>query len=62
MAERQNHLEAIIRVLGYLKRYDKGAIIIDPKYPDHSQFNVEEYDQWKEFYLDAEEMIPDSSE
>ena len=40
----------------------KGTIIIDPKYPDHSQFDVANYDQWKEFYPDAEEMLPDKSE
>ena len=60
MAPRLNHLSAIIRVFGYLKKWEKGAIMIDPKYPDHSQFNITEYEQWKEFYPDAEEMIPDA--
>ena len=49
------------RVFGYLKKWSKGAITIDPKHPDHAQFNVEEYDQWKEFYPDAEEDIPHKS-
>ena len=58
MAPRQGHLVAMTRVFGYLKKWIKGAIIIDPKYPDHSQFDVADYDQWKEFYPDAEEMVP----
>ena len=62
MAPRQGHLDGMIRVFGYLKKFDKGTIIIDPKYPDHSQFDTADYDQWKEFYPDAEEMIPDANE
>ena len=34
--------------------------MIDPCYPDHSNFETKEYDQWREFYPDAEEEIPDS--
>ena len=30
----------------------------DLKYPDHARFNVETYDQWREFYPDAQEMKP----
>ena len=62
MAPRQGHLTGIIRVFGYLKKMPKGSIMIDPKYPDHSQFDVADYDQWKEFYPDVEEMIPGPDE
>ena len=55
---RQGNLEAMKRVFGYLKKWSKGAIMIDPKYPDHAQFIVETYDQWQEFYPEAEEMKP----
>ena len=44
-APREGHLDAMKRVFGYLKKFNKGAIIIDPKYPDHQQFNIEKYDQ-----------------
>ena len=60
-APREGHLDALKRVFGYLKKYSKGHIIINPKYPDHQQFNIEKYDQWREFYPDAEEDIPHSS-
>ena len=62
MATRQGHMDGMIRVFGYLKKFDKGTIVIDPKYPDHSQFDTADYDHWREFYPDAEEMIPDASE
>ena len=58
MAPRQGHQQAMMRVFGYLKKWSKGTIIIDPKYPDHSQFDIANYDTWKEFYPDAEEMTP----
>ena len=55
---RSGHLDALIRVFGYLKKYSKGNIIIDPKCPDHDQFNIQKNQQWKEFYPDAIEDIP----
>ena len=39
-APRKGHLDGMIRVFGYLKKWSKGTIIIAPKYPDHSQFDV----------------------
>ena len=62
MAPRQGHLEGMIRVFGYLKKWSKGAIVIDPKYPDHSQFDVADYETWKEFYPDVEELAPSDDE
>ncbi len=61
-APRQGHLDGMIRVFGYLKKWPKGSIIIDPKYPDHSQFDIADYEQWKEFYPEAEESIPSPGE
>ena len=58
MQPREGHLNGMIRVFGYLKKFSKGKILIDPMYPDHSLFNTKTYDQWKEFYPDAEEEIP----
>ena len=62
MAPRQGHLKGMIRVFGYLKKFPKGTIIIDPNYPDHAQFDVADYDHWREFYPDVEEMIPGEDE
>ena len=62
MQPRQGHLNGIIRVFGYLKKFNKGRIMIDPSYPDHSMFETKEYDNWKEFYPDAQELIPEKSE
>ena len=50
----------MVRIFGYLKKWKKGKIMIDPCYPDHSNFETKEYDQWHEFYPDAEEEIPDA--
>ena len=36
--------------------------MIDPNYPDHAKFQTPEYDQWQEFYPDAQELVPDKSE
>ena len=62
MQPRQGHLNGIIRVFGYLKKFNKGRIMIDPSYPDHSMFETKEYDNWKEFYPDAQELVPEKSE
>ena len=58
IAPKEGHLKAALQVLGYLKTYTKGRILIDISYPDHSQYPTETHDNWKEFYPDAEEDIP----
>ena len=36
-----------------------GGIIVDTTYPDHSIYPIEDLPNWKDFYPDAEEEIPD---
>ena len=62
MAPKEGHLQGMIRVFGYLKKWNKGAIVIDPKHPDHPTFDVTDHQTWQEFYPDAEEMVPGESE
>src|SRR5210317_2424014 len=57
-APREGHMIGLKRVFGYLKKWIKETTLIDPNYLDHSQFPTEAYDQWKEFYPDAEEPMP----
>jgi hypothetical protein len=57
MAPREGHLRSIKRVFGYLKKFGQGMIIVDPEYPDHSEYETIEYG-WQEFYPDAEEELP----
>ena len=45
-------------VFGHLKTWPRGMIVIDPRHPDHSCFDVADYDNWKEFYPDVQEAIP----
>jgi hypothetical protein len=62
MQPREGHLKAMTRLFGYLKKFPKGRILIDPEYPDHSKFPTPVFDNWQEFYPDAgEEMPPTSS-
>ena len=62
MAPRQGHLSGIMRVFGYLKKHWGARIMIDPNYPKHSDYPTPEHDNWKEFYPDAEEHIPNKAE
>ena len=47
------------QVFGYLKKFPKGKIVVDSGYQDNSAFKINEYQNWKEFYPDAEEELPD---
>jgi hypothetical protein len=58
MAPQQGHLDAMKRVFGYLKKFQKGKIVVDSSYCDHSVFKITNYDNWKEFYPDAIEELP----
>jgi hypothetical protein len=52
-------MDAMKRVFGYLKKFPKGRIVIDPGYQDNSKYHVTDYENWKEFYPNAEEQLPD---
>jgi hypothetical protein len=58
MLPREGHLEAVKRILSYLKTFPKWRVIIESSYPDHFLYPVEEHSNWMEFYLDAGEEIP----
>ena len=52
-APREGHMEAVRRVFGYLKKFNKGRIIIDDSYPEVKAPPMEE-NRWSEMYPDAE--------
>jgi hypothetical protein len=58
MAPRVGHLTAMKRIFGYLKKFDKGRLIIDKSFPDHSKYSTNDFDNWTEFYPDATEELP----
>jgi hypothetical protein len=43
MLLREGHLNAVERILSYLKTFPKGRVIIDTSYPDHSVCPVEDH-------------------
>ncbi len=58
MAPREHHFDATLRILGYLKRFPKGRIIIDPAYMDTSSYDLTIAPNWHELYPDAAEELP----
>ena len=62
MQPREGHFKGMIRLFGYLKKFRKGKIMIDPNYPDHSLYPTPTFDTWKELYPDAKELLPNQSE
>ncbi len=59
MAPRQGHFQAMQRVLGYLKKFPKGRIIIDSQFRDWKPYPVDTPTaNWGEFYPDATEDLP----
>jgi hypothetical protein len=51
-------MKAVKRILAYLKTFPKGKLIVDTSYPDHPIYPVEDHPNWRDFYPDAEEEIP----
>jgi len=68
MAPRQGHFKAMQKEFGYLQKYPKGRILIDSGHFDHKKdhpqvYTQQMFDNWHEFYLDAEEeLLPDQPE
>jgi hypothetical protein len=46
MLPREGNLKALKRILSYLKTFQKGRLIIDTAYPDHSVDPVEDHSNW----------------
>ena len=57
MAPRRGHFKAAMRIFGYLKRFPKGKIVLDPNKIDVSKIEFSNHTNWQEFYPDAEEEI-----
>ena len=60
-APRQGHLDAVLKVIGYIKRWNKGMVVFDPTphdVPPHTEH--EHFDTWRQHYPDAKEDIPDN--
>jgi hypothetical protein len=58
MSPREGHLKAVKSILAYLKTFPKGRVIVDTTCLDHPTYPVEDHQNWKDFYPDAEEEIP----
>ena len=49
-----------MRIVGYLKdsmRFNP-QLLVNPEPPNHNEYSVIDFDNWKEFYPDAEEELP----
>ena len=62
MVQIQGYLNSVVRVFGYLKKHWKARIMIDPNYPKHLDYPNPEHDNWKEFYPNVDEHIPNKAE
>jgi hypothetical protein len=58
-APRTGHMDAMVRVFGYLRKFNKGKILIDVGEPPvKADLNVTTGQNWSEIYPDAVEDIP----
>ena len=57
MAPRRGHLDAALRIFGYLKQLPHARLLVDPQPRDHTSTSFVDYD-WTEFYPDATEELP----
>ena len=58
MSPREGHFKAVKIILAHLKTFPKGRIIVDTTYPDHSIYHIDDHPNWRDFYPDSEEEIP----
>ena len=57
-APREGHMKAVLRVFGYLKKFQKGKLIIDPYLPNHQAYPYDDLNNWRDLYPDTVEEIP----
>ncbi len=58
MAPREGHMDAMKRIFGYLKKYHRGCLLMDPNLMDWSQYPTTEDHTWTEMYPNAHEETP----
>ena len=54
---REGHLDQVLHVFAYLKRYPRSRLVFDDNKPDYSKVDWRTAD-WAEFYPDAQEPLP----
>ena len=57
-APRSGHLKALIRVFEYLKKFDKGRLLIDPTLTEHEKYPYDDLNTWQDLYPHAVDEIP----
>ena len=57
-APREGHMKAVKRIFGYLKKFNKARLPIDPELPRHEDFPYDDLNTWQDLYPDAEEEVP----
>jgi hypothetical protein len=60
MSPKEGHLKVAKRILAYLKLFPKGIVIVSTAYTTYSINPIDDHSNWKDFYLDAEEDIPNN--
>ena len=60
MAPRKGHVDAVIRILGYLKNVAglNPRLLVNPGNPGHEKYPKQDYESWKEFYPELKEVLP----
>ena len=58
-APRIGHMKQVYHIFGYLKRYPKSKIYMDPYYPAISENRFKKFD-WEDFYWGSEKPIPNN--
>jgi len=56
---RDGHLQQVFHIFAYLKQHHNSRIVFDPTYPD-LEYEKFERNEWKNFYGDMKEEIPDN--
>ena len=54
---REGHLDHVIYMFSYPKTHHNSRLVLDPTYPD---INIDDFERhnWKQFYGDVKELIP----
>ena len=49
----EGHLKAVLRIRGYVKKFSKAKLTIDPSLPRHEDYPYDNINNWHDLYPDA---------
>ena len=54
-------MTALLRIMGYVKKFKKAKILVGPTLPNHEEYPYDDLNNWHDLYPDAHFEVPEDA-